>query len=68
MLRSHVADTDGWGEVREELTESDLLLAVSMVATAVTHVAEDERVAVASRAWELLGIEVRIPPAEVGAA
>lgn len=60
-LATHLPAALAAGEVREELTESDLLLAVSMVATAVTHVAEDERLAVASRAWELLGIEVRLP-------
>ncbi|WP_125773790.1 TetR/AcrR family transcriptional regulator [Antribacter gilvus] len=60
-LAGHLPAAQAAGKVRPGLTPDDLMLAVSMVAAAVTHAPEGERDAVALRAWELLSLEVRLP-------
>jgi AcrR family transcriptional regulator len=56
------------GEVPAGTTSDDLLLAVAMVAGGLSQAGEADRMRRAARAWDLLGIEVRIPPTEAGAA
>jgi hypothetical protein len=56
------------GEVPAGTTSDDLLLAVAMVAGCLSQAGEADRMRRAARAWDLLGIEVRIPPTEAGAA
>ncbi|WP_051432634.1 helix-turn-helix domain-containing protein [Promicromonospora kroppenstedtii] len=50
------------GAVPAGTTSDDLLLAVAMVAGGLSQTAGDDRVRRAQRAWELLGMDVRIPP------
>jgi AcrR family transcriptional regulator len=62
-LGSRLEDAVTAGDVPPGTTSDDLLLAVSMVAGGLSGVGVADRVARASRAWELLGFAVRIPNA-----
>ncbi|PUB29914.1 TetR family transcriptional regulator [Promicromonospora sp. AC04] len=62
-LGTRLAGAIAAGEVPAGTTPDDLLLAVAMVAGGLSQAGEADRVRKATRSWELLGIEVRIPPA-----
>jgi AcrR family transcriptional regulator len=60
-LETRLADAIAAGEVPAGTTSDDLLLAVAMVAGGLSQADRAVRVRRAKRAWELLGIEARIP-------
>lgn len=61
VLGTRLEDALTAGEVPLGTTPDDLLLAVSMVAGGLSGVGQAGRVRRATRAWELLGIAVRVP-------
>ncbi|MDR7382426.1 helix-turn-helix domain-containing protein [Promicromonospora iranensis] len=62
-LGTRLPDATASGAVPPGTTPDDLLLAVSMVVGGLSGVGAADRTSRATRAWELLGIEVRIPDA-----
>lgn len=60
-LATCLPDATSSGAVPPGTTPDDLLLAVSMVAGGLSGVGAADRMSRAARAWELLGIEVRVP-------
>lgn len=62
-LGTRLAGATGSGAVRAGTTADDLLLAVAMVAGGLSQAEGEDRVRRARRAWELLGLEARIPDA-----
>jgi len=62
-LGTRLAGATGSGAVPAGTTSDDLLLAVAMMAGGLSQAEGEDRVRRARRAWELLGLEVRIPDA-----
>ncbi|GAA2218030.1 TetR/AcrR family transcriptional regulator [Promicromonospora sukumoe] len=62
-LGTRLAGATGSGDVPAGTTSDDLLLAVAMMAGGLSQAEGEDRVRRARRAWELLGLEVRIPDA-----
>lgn len=62
-LGTRLAVATGSGAVPAGTTSDDLLLAVAMMAGGLSQAEGEDRVRRARRAWELLGLEVRIPDA-----
>ncbi|GAB2494952.1 TetR/AcrR family transcriptional regulator [Promicromonospora xylanilytica] len=65
-LSTRLEDALAASEVPAGTTREDLLLAVSMVAGALSQVDDDARLRRAKRAWELLRFEVRLPGTTAG--
>ncbi|MFI2488184.1 TetR/AcrR family transcriptional regulator [Promicromonospora kroppenstedtii] len=60
-LGTRLADATAAGVVPAGMTPDDLLLAVAMTAGGLSQAEGEDRVRRARRAWELLGMDVRIP-------
>ena len=62
-LGTRLSGATASGAVRAGTTADDLLLAVAMMAGGLSQAEGEDRVRRARRAWELLGLEARIPDA-----
>lgn len=66
VLESRLDEAIAAGQVPAGTTSDDLVLAVAMVTGGLAQAGKTDRLREAARAWELLRIDVRMPPAAHG--